>query len=280
MIYVFVITKNPIFPLLKFAKANIMVKLDFYNDWIYMITADEARKMIQNQLDNEQCAINKNHEYQKYYLPKIKKYISNKIFSVAVRGRDFVEIENDHSIKIYHEDFFIGRFNLDIDNQLIEDIKNNGFQVKLNYDNHQHLQSILISWDTTVNSDKNHESGKQKNFDASFISVSKACDLVKKYQMKSDMIKLQKIEELIKKAIQNNLNSVKLTTDYRLFNKDNPYYEIDNVYKLCDAIYESMKNNGFIYQTLIQHGFSVEEERITKDDEKRDNLFKHILISW
>lgn len=71
-----------------------------------------------------------------------------------------------------------------------------------------------------------------------------------------------------------------MTTDYRLFNKDNPYYEIDNVYKLCDAIYESMKNNGFIYQTLIQHGFSVEEERIIKDDEKRDNLFKHILISW
>ena len=41
-----------------------------------------------------------------------------------------------------------------------------------------------------------------------------------------------------------------------------------------------MKNNGFIYQALIQHGFNVKEERITKDDENRDNLFKHILISW
>lgn len=243
-----------------------------------MITADEARKMIQKQLDNEQNKINKNHEYQKYYLPKIKEHISRRIIRVAAQGKVKVEIENDHSIEIYHEGFFIGRFN--IDNQLIEDIKNNGFQVEPNYDNHQHLKSILISWDMTVESDKNHKSGTLKNLDSDFISFSKAYDLVKKYQFKSDRIKLDKIEELIKKAIQNNLNSVKLTTDYQLFNKDNPYYELDNVYKLCDAIYESMKNNGFIYQTLIQHGFSVEEERITKDDEKRDNLFKHILISW
>lgn len=243
-----------------------------------MITAYEARKMIQNQLDNEQCEINKNHEYQKYYLPKIKKLISRRIIRVAALGKIKVEIANDHSIEIYHEGFFIGRFN--IDNQLIDDIKNNGFQVEPNYDNHQHLKSIIISWDMAVESDKNHKSGTLKKLDSDFISLSKVCDLVKKYQFKSDRIKLDKIEELIKKAIQNNLNSVKLTTDYRLFNQDNPYYELDNVYKLCDAVYESMKNNGFIYQTLIQHGFNVKEERIIKDDEKRDNLFKHILISW
>ena len=166
------------------------MKLDFYNDWIYMITADEARKMIQKQLDNEQSKINENHEYQKYYLPKIKELISKRIIRVAALGKVKVEIKNDHSIEIYHEGFFIGRFN--IDNQLIEDIKNNGFQVEPNYDNHQHLKSILISWDMTVESDKNHKSGTLKNLDSDFISVSKACDLVKKYQMKSDMIKLQK----------------------------------------------------------------------------------------